>query len=218
MAVCNECGRAFSRHSNMLRHVELVHSKEDKYEEESENEKCDDVSENESETDDVDESRDESEDENGTDLEEEEAETYNLWTYLKTVANQDEDLATQFEEVKDRLDDGELSDDEVVEHAKRVIRPEILKNIYEHYTNFLKIWHFAREDKYHKQIMKTKRKLMDEEDFSPVEAIEQAVKKRKYLIVKATDMLEADLATKVPAPSLSEEEVDEEEEEEVGED
>ena len=34
--------------------------------------------------------------------------------------------------------------------------------------------------------MKTKRKLMDEEDFDYEEAIEHAVKKRKYLIEKAT--------------------------------
>merc|ERR1712208_93153 len=48
------------------------------------------------------------------------------------------------------------------------------------------LWHWARENKYHKKIMKTKRKLMDEEDFDYEEAIEHAVKKRKYLIEKAT--------------------------------
>ena len=159
------------------------------------------------------ENEDENEDNEDEEDEDDEEETYDLWTYLKTVASRDGDIETQFEEVKGRLDDGELSDDEVVEQAKRVIRPEILKHIYEHYANFLKIWHFAKEDPYHKRIMQTKRKLMDEEDFSPVEAIEQAVKKRKYLIVKATNMLEADLVTKVPAPVLPEEGVEEEEEE-----
>ena len=108
-----------------------------------------------------------------------------------------------------------MSDDEVAEQAKRVIRPEILKHIYEHYAYFLKIWHYANKEKYHRQIMKTKRKLIDEDGFSPVEAIEQAVKQRKYLIIKATDLFEEpDLSTKVPAPILSEEEEDDDENEE----
>ena len=37
--------------------------------------------------------------------------------------------------------------------------------------------------------MATKRKLIDEDEFEPIEAIEYAVKKRKYLIKKETDMV-----------------------------
>ena len=222
MAVCTECGRQFSRHNNMLRHMVLVHSKEDNHEEElSEKEKSDDENESENEADkSIDETEDEDEDETEEDGAEEEsedeAETYNLWTYLKKVAKNDTALTTKFEEIKERLNDAELSEDEVAEQAKRVIRPEILKHISEHYTNFLKLWHYAKGDRYHKQVMKTKRKLMEEEEenFSPAEAIEHAVKKRKYLIVKATDMLEADLSSMLPPPDLTEEEEDDQNENE----
>ena len=55
--------------------------------------------------------------------------------------------------------------------------------------------------------MKTKRKLMDEEEFEPVEAIEHAVKKRKYIIQKATGLLDdKPLQEIVPAPNLESDE------------
>ena len=212
MEICTECGRPFTRRSNLLRHIELMHPKKHEHEEDSETGQSDD-DESENETDESrDKSEDEDEDEEEEEEEEEEAEMYNLWAYLKDVATKDEAVIAQFEETKERLADPELSEDEVAEQARRVIRPEILKHIYEHYANFLKLWHYTKEDRYHKRIMKTKRKLMDEEDFLPAEAIEQAVKKRKYLIVKAADMLEADLSSKVPAPDIPEEEESENEE------
>ena len=145
------------------------------------------------------------------DGEEEDADKYNLWSYLKNCAVADDNLKAHAEELKERLIDGELSDEEVTQQAMRVVRPDILKHIYDHYLNFLKIWHFAKEDKYHKQVMRTKRRLMDEEDFEPVEAIEQAVKKRKFLIQKATEMLDdIPLEVKVPPPRLDESEEEEE--------
>ena len=144
-------------------------------------------------------------------VEEEEADKYNLWSYLKNCAVGDDNLKAHAEELKERLIDGELSDEEVTQQAMRVVRPDILKHIYDHYLNFLKIWHFAKEDEYHKQVMRTKRRLMDEEDFEPVEAIEQAVKQRKILIQKATEMLDdIPLEVKVPPPRLDESEEEEE--------
>ena len=67
--------------------------------------------------------------------------------------------------------------------------------------------HFTKEDSVHKQIMATKRRLMEEEDLKPVEAIQQAVKRRKYLIQKATGMLDDDPLEKIlPVPNLSDDE------------
>ena len=54
-----------------------------------------------------------------------------------------------------------------------------------------------------------------EEDMEPVEAIELAVKKRKYIIQKATGMLDDELLEeKLPPPSMTGEETEEEQGEE----
>lgn len=234
MHLCPKCDRPFSRHSNMVRHLQNVHHKykpeedeeenviEDETDSESDGENSDDVESNhekdsvdDSTSDEEEEEEEESDHDNDSeDEEKDDAETYDLWNYLKAAARKNASLAAKFEEMKQRLDNGDLTDEELSEEARRLLKPDVLKHISAHYANFLKIWHFAKENKYHRQIMKTKRKLIDEEEFSPVEAIEQAVKKRKYLIVKATDLLEDDLAEEVPAPALTDEEVEEEEEEE----
>ena len=116
-------------------------------------------------------------------------------------------LEAQYEEVKEKLRDTEQSDADLTEQALRVVRPDILNKIYKHYTNFLTLWHFAKKDRFHKQIMVTKRKIMEEEDIDAIEAIEQAVKRRKYIIKKATGMLDDDILEKtLPAPNLSDDE------------
>ena len=76
------------------------------------------------------------------------------------------------------------------------------------------MWHFVKLDKFHKQITRTKRKLIEEEDFEPVEAIEHVVKTRRYIIQKATGLLDDEpLEEKLPIPHSGESEEEEEEEE-----
>ena len=242
--VCTECGRGFSRYSNMLRHKEALHAQEENTEDEvetsedeetkdentereddetdtakeeddqneeegdenEENEHANEEEQEEEENNDADDDTDDDDDDDNDD-DDDEAEMYDLWTYLKDTANKDPELQTQYEEVRERLADGNLDDEEVRKQALRVIRPDTLKLIYDIYINFLNMWHFAKEDKYHIEIMKTKRKLMDEDDFEPVEAIHHAVKKRKYLIQKATGMQDDDpLDEKLPPPTVEEDE------------
>ena len=212
MTVCDECGRMFSRHSNMLRHKENIHQKN--AEDDIENEIDDTDSETDEETDseeskssdEDDESVDEGEEEEG----DQEADKYHLWSYLRNCAFKQPEFQVKFEDVKERLTDGQLSEKEVAEQARRVVKPDIINHICEHYSNFLKIWHFAKEDDYHRQIMGTKRRLIDDEDFEPIEAIEYAVKKRKFLITKATEMTDDTLLEdKVPAPQDIEDEEEE---------
>ena len=62
---------------------------------------------------------------------------------------------------------------------------DVLDGISEYYTNLLKLYHYTRKDKYHKKIMTTKRRLIDEEEYGPVEAIDAAVKQRRYAISEA---------------------------------
>ena len=240
--VCTECGRGFSRYSNMLRHKEALHAQEENTEDEvetsedeetkdentereddetdtakeeddqneeegDENEENEHANEEEQEEEENNDADDDTDDDDDDDDDDDEAEMYDLWTYLKDTANKDPELQTQYEEVRERLADGNLDDEEVRKQALRVIRPDTLKLIYDIYINFLNMWHFAKEDKYHIEIMKTKRKLMDEDDFEPVEAIHHAVKKRKYLIQKATGMQDDDpLDEKLPPPTVEEDE------------
>ena len=222
MADCPECGVYFSRTQNMLRHMTTAHKKEEEeipedesHEGESDDENSElDINADERSGDEKsdDEESDDGESDSGKSDEERDAEIYDMWTYLVSAARKDETIQAQFEELKEKLSDAETTEQEVAQKANLVLRPDILKHINEHYANFLKIWHFAKEDPYHKQIMKTKRKLIDMEDMSACEAIEQAVKKRKHLVLKATDLLEdIDLTTKVPALDLPEEEEEEEE-------
>ena len=176
-----------------------------------------DEDKNESDNEDDDEKEDGDENESDNEDEEEVArKTYDLWNYLRNKATNDETIQAQYEEVKEKLQDEELSDEEVGKQASRVIKPDIRKHIYDHCINFLTLWHYAKEDETYKQIMRTKRKLIEEEDFGPVEAIMQAVKKRKVLIQKATGTLDDDpLEEKLPLPTMTEEEdTDEEDEEE----
>ena len=242
MADCSECGKPFTRYDNMLRHKMCTHphsfEKSDDVkdgeivnEEEAESddeagetdngsESDDESTDEETEADDDDEEEDDEEDAQDDDEDDEDdenkddAQTYNLWKYLHTVAVKDPGISSLWEDARERLASPELSDEELDEQAWSVVRPKILKHIYIHYANFLKLWHFANKDKTHKKIMTTKRKLINEEDYDPVEAIEQAVKKRKFLIMKATGLLGDNIAENVPAPSFDDEEEEEEDEEE----
>ena len=236
MAPCSECGKPFTRYYNMMRHKVNAHPElfikkgrdmdEEENEEDEDKQSKDDQSEDDQSEDDQseqgseddqseqgsEESGDDEEDDEDDDAEaseDEDATTFDLWTYLKNIALNDSDIGEKIEEIKGKLDDGELTDEEVHKQAMCVVKPDILKHIYTHYVNFLKLWHFAKEDKSHKKVMKTKRKLMNEEDFDPAEAIEHAVKKRKYLIAKATHLLETDIENKLPAPNFESEDEDE---------
>ena len=227
---CPVCERGFTRHANMLRHIQALHPKteEDTTEDEesvANDSVTDNGTENNEETDDDKDSEEEEEEEASDDDDddtdddseseevEEEEEIYDLWKYLKSIATKDEHLKNEFEEIKEKLADKESSDEVVSKMAWRIVKPHVCENIYSHYINFLKLWHFAKEDETHRQVMRTKRKLIEEEeDMEPVEAIEIAVKRRKYIIQKATGMLEDDpLEEILPPPSLTEEETDKEE-------
>ena len=134
-----------------------------------------------------------------------------MWKYLFDKACDAPGISSQWDDARERLANPELSDEELEEQVWRVMTPNFMNHISTHYANLLKLWHFAKHDKTHKKIMATKRKLMNEEDFDPEEAIEHAVKKRRFLIMKATPgMLGSDIVEKVPAPRFEEEEEEDE--------
>ena len=187
-------------------------SVEDAHEEEDEDMDEQD-SEDGAESEEDSESGNDGEDEEESNDDHAEAIYYNLWAFLRNASNKDPDIDAKLLEMKEKLADDNTDEEESEELAWRVVRPDLVRKVSEHYTNLLKLWHFAKDDAFHKQIMRTKRKLIEEEDFEPVEAIERAVKTRRYLIQKATGLLDEEpLEEKLPIPHSGESEEEEEEE------
>ena len=100
---------------------------------------------------------DDSEDENNRGEDEEEdseaetdEDTYNIWMYLKNSALRNKAIESQFEEIKANLtSDESATEEEVNKHALRVVKPDIFKHVCKHYAAFFKLWHWAKENKYH---------------------------------------------------------------------
>ena len=162
------------------------------------------------------ESGNDGEDEEESDDDHAEAIYYNLWLFLRNASTKDPDIDAKYLGMKEKLADETTDEEELEELAWRVVRPDLVRKVSEHYMNLLKLWHFAKDDAFHKQIMRTKRKLIEEEDFEPVEAIERAVKTRRYLIQKATGLLDDEpLEENLPIPHSGESESEEEHEEQA---
>ena len=219
--MCDECGRYFSRYSNMLRHKRLIHGESDDSKSDNESEQdSQESTERDSTIEEGDEEQDtidieddddiDSEDEND---ESEDEEKYSIWTYLTKVTDNDTDLQERHQDAKERLTNDELSEEQIDSEALRVVKPYACDVIFRNYSALLKIMHFAEKDPYHRDVLKTKRRLLMEEIDDPVEAIELAVKRRRYTIMKATDMLDEEDEDDIPPPPDLVEVEDEEDEE-----
>ena len=111
---------------------------------------------------------------------------------MTKAADNDEALQGRYEDVKVRLKDDELSEEQTNAEASLLVKPYKRDIIYKNYSALLKMMHFAEKDTYHKQIIETKKRFLKEGIDDPVEAIELAVKKRKLIIQLATDTLDDD--------------------------
>merc|ERR1712121_158106 len=115
---------------------------------------------------------------------------YNLWSYLKNKAfEKNDEKFRKRQEVF--INKGESEDDAVISAFHSVL-PDIRKDISKAYTELLLVWHYAEDDKGHKKILETKRKLIEDDDYDVDEAIYSAVKKRKYIIEKETKTRDVD--------------------------
>ena len=203
MHPCHTCGKRFSRFYNMMRHRTTVHSGDmddserlDGSGTDAESGISDDVSVvdlTEDKTLDSDEYESESEAEEDEESvgEKSKAGLYDVWDYLRIRALKHHGVEQKFQSLKETLAlNGDLSEGEVERRAMRVVLPDIRRYIYKKYRDFLLLWHYANRNKTHRRVIDTKRKLMDEEDFEPEEAIRYAVKKRRFLIQGATDTLD----------------------------
>ena len=89
--------------------------------------------------------------------------------------------------------------------------PTYRKKLRSLYLHYLKWYRCLKQDPIHRQVMKTLRKFMDEDDMDYEEASEAAVNKRKFLL---NNLLKEAKVPKEPKPEAAEEEEEEEEEEE----
>ena len=53
--------------------------------------------------------------------------------------------------------------DESDKDARRVVAPDMLQHICKHYSNIVKLWHFAKFDRTHKKIMKIMKRLIEDD-------------------------------------------------------
>lgn len=199
MYTCSVCNNNYTRRDNMKRHQYTQHTMEDadtesinsvdssgSESEDSIHSDDSDVSEAETIHSELDSSSDEEdvEDEN-------ENNRYDLWEYLKNKA-MTEEVREKYDRNMEALKSNDLSEEELSVSAKQTVLPEIRKGISDAYTELLLLWHYANRDSVHKKITRTKRKLIEDEEYDAEEAIRYAVRKRRFLIQEATGTLDGD--------------------------
>ena len=82
-----------------------------------------------------------------------------------------------------------MSTSESHQAACSYVLPSLRRNITRLYLSKIELSKKLRGDNVHKQIMATKRKLEDDDDFEENEAIRFTIRKRKYLIQDVTGTL-----------------------------
>ena len=168
----------------MLRHKQLVHKDQNDEDEsivseDSENETDPQAGEEEDDTDvsQIDENETDDEDEDLT-----------VWDHFKEKALSAITKGKSFSDlnVNGGSTDlyGEKSDDETTQEENE----EILDRISGYYTTALTINHWLAKDPVHKRIMITKQRLIDDEEYDTLEAIDAAVKIRRQAIAQACGM------------------------------
>jgi len=198
---CKYCGKQFGRKDNLNRHLHNIHSEEmSNYNSKSEHSTDDeslhsDVDSNHSGYD-----RDsDSDSDSHSDIETEEE---GHATYSNVVNNHNKiDIWHHFiyltyeakeEALKDlvlayRENDPEVSLEDLRDEAFAEMKPEYVKHLRHVYTDFMKKMYALQRNQYHRKIMRTAKRLREDEGFSKDEATQYAAKKRKYLLEQIMD-------------------------------
>ena len=85
-----------------------------------------------------------------------------------------------------------MTTDDAHQEAYQYVLPKLRRNIMSNYVRKIVDEAKLHKDPVHKKIMSTKRKLQEDGDYEPEEAMRYAVKKREYLIQEATGTLSDD--------------------------
>ena len=121
-----------------------------------------------------------------------ESDDYHLWETLRSeaVEHMQKELDAKIEKsmVKHIVDRKQAT-----RTVAKKLLPVIRKAIYRLYHDRVREMEGLRKDPVHKSIMKTKRKMMEEDDYEEDESLKHAIKRRKYLIQKATGLRDEDV-------------------------
>ena len=191
MVECPKCGKDFTTRYNIERHRALAEpcadSEEDSSVTEDPSEEIDpgtEVCDSQRNTDD----NSISDDQSSTDDEEEDD---SVWTSIRQQSWTPEIVDT-FYNKKAELVEGGMSTGDAHQVAYKRVLSNLRWNIAMNYMKKILEHTKLRQDPVHRNILKTKRKLQEDDDYESEEAMRYAVKKRKYLILNATGTLSED--------------------------
>ena len=111
-----------------------------------------------------------------------------VWDVILQEAWAPEIEQTFYDKKAELMGEG-MSTSESRQAAYSYVLPSLRRNITRFYLSKIELSRKLRRDDVHKQIMATKRKLENNDDFDEKEAMRYAVKKRKYLIQDVTGTL-----------------------------
>ena len=191
-AQCPECGKLFSRRSNLKRHMDTIHAENSSIEEEHQEEheeESDDASESSDKesTDSVESENDGDDEEEEDDVEEEKEERSSIWQHIfeKAWTPKVKSLyLTKKGELEHKPNAGFL--------AYQYVLPVLRRNVTRVYEKKVEELDMLRNDPVHKKIKETIRRLQDEDDFEEKEALRYALDKRRFLIQDVTGTLSDD--------------------------
>ena len=188
--ICPNCEKPFTRMYNLKRHLESQHKSAMEDEDiiamggnDTDDEKDDDVNddvveEGAAEDDDTDEDGDTDEDDDTDD------DNKTIWQLFRDKAvstleeeEGEEDVGEDDPEKQDAVADGKESGNMTLMTVDKIS---------EYYVSFLRLQNLLKRDPTHKKITITKKRLIEEEEYSEIEAVMQAAKQRKLAIAEAS--------------------------------
>ena len=196
MKTCSHCGKYFSRGYNLQRHMDnscpmLSNSNEDnieysedtyekpehKYDEEMEEDSQtdEDVSDDENE-----EHNDDDDDMSDSDSQDSENIEESVWSPIIEEAKARHHQG--YEELVQKLLNDGFEEETARSKAYHHILSQLQREARHIYLNKLKWIREMRKDPINRKVMETKQSFMDEDEFDGEEALEAAVKKRKFLL------------------------------------
>jgi flagellar biosynthesis GTPase FlhF len=181
--ICDDCGLSFSRQYNLDRHI-LDRHRENKHpdeEEESTNESEETVTASESESVTASESESESESE-------EKEESTDKAKELPGISEEIADKAWErhvstFEDLVEEYTTGQGKNDaDAKEAAYKIILPAYRRTFRDEYTNMLLQIREFKKDPTYIAVIKSAKRLREDDDYTPGESLKAAVTKRKHLV------------------------------------
>jgi len=199
---CKFCYKQFGRKDNLNRHLHNIHSEEMQQHNTNNGHGSDDdylysdVESNDSDSvrgstkstsDSITDSDIETEDEGRASNVKSNHMKYDIWKHFidETYEAKEEDLNDLIQTYREHDPHGSLED--LSDEAFAELKPQYVNKLRQIYTDFMKNMYALQRNPYHGKIMRTAKRLREDEDFSKDEAIQYAAKKRKYLLEEIID-------------------------------